>query len=570
MVKKFLNSALLLSSIFVVSSSNSKIFVEKKLDVGIPSNIKRVKDDELKSEKLTDIDGNTKYIMFYDDNLIRVYDLSMENLLYESDTGYPFKDNKSQHCFIDSRTTNTPFICSDGINIWEPENELVLVNKNEIKLHTTYGGDAFPYDPIKDVPSSAKWVNNYEFFLKSDGKYGWNSKNTCMLISLQILFNYYDTFSNDDYIPEHFDYVSMDNISLENTGKSTSWKNWSKMPGSGHVGLYNGIEPEEIPAVFSDEEDYNCKDSRFLDYLYNFCRDNVNLLITLNKGITFNNQKTMITKYLNERKIDYTYSEYDSGLSSSDTDKVVEFIKKGINEGYPVIANGHGHSTVAFGYDDDYVYIDAGYGKIGYTPWSTYKDWSINEQPSALILYDKSVHNHSDNFYSTNTDYFYCSCGKFMPKREMHIKDLEMGKESNSEQKTVTYSSDFSSTVSYTNTYKTSANYIRMNTESSLSITYSKQIYGVSLILDSTYDGRDVDTIKKGDYTIQYQNSNGIWSVPLDFKYLIPYSYFTLRDVHNICIPYNFDEGTKSIKINVNSNRISSHLIIKRIILSIC
>ncbi len=568
MIKKYLSVAILMGSIFTFIPKNNVISIDNSSSIKI-SHLKKSKNqNDLKIEKLSDMYGNVKYLMLYNDNSTYVYDLAMENLLYKSDTGYPFNDNTSSHIFIDSPYTNIPFICVENDIIWQPNYENYKINKNSIEIKSSTENDT--YEKLEGdvkISENATLIPNSEYFLKSDGKYGWNDTGVCSLVAIQMLMNYYDTFYNDKYIPEYYDYVSIDDIDLSLTGSPKSWEKWELMPGSGNVGINE--EYSQIWDTVNNILLYNCKDSRFLNFLIAFYESRNDY--DADKGLNFWQQRDTLEWYLDLRGIPYTFTTSEGNLSDVISKRTVNIIKKGIDEGKPVIANGDEHSTVAFGYDDNYVYVDSGWGYPARTPWSTYTNGSLFYQPSAIIFNAPNEHMHSNNFFTTVGQYFYCSCGKLMPRSEIVISDLPMDKYSSTTPKTATYStSSFTANVNYTKAYKTSSNYIRINTGSNISIAYAKPINAISLTLESTYDGKNVSTIKEGDYTIQLKNSAGEWSTPLDMRYLFPYSMLVLGDPNNTCSTYNFEKDIREVRINVNSNDSSSHLIIKKIVLSLC
>lgn len=572
MIKKYLSAAILMGLNFTLIPKNNVISIDNSSNIKIFHFKKSRNQNDLKIEKLSDMDGNIKYIMLYNDYSTYVYDLAMENLLYKSDTGYPFNDNTSTHIFIDSPYTNIPFICMENDIIWQSNYENYKINKNSIEIKSSTENDT--YEKLEgDVKifENATLIHNSEYFLKSDGKYGWNDNGVCALVAIQILMNYYDTFYNDKYIPEYYDYVSIDDIDLSLTGSPKSWEKWKYMPGSGNVGINRFYS--QIWDTVNNILLYNCKDSRFLNYLIDYCETHFNIFLGAGSGCTFNQQRDTLGGYLDLRGIPYTFTTSEGNLSDVISKRTADIIKKGIDEGKPVIANGDKHSTVAFGYDDEYVYVDSGWGYLARTPWSTYTNGSLFYQPSAIIFNAPNEHVHSNNFFTTEGQYFYCSCGKRMPRSEIIISDLPMDKYSSTTPKTATYStSSFTANVNYTKAYKTSSNYIRINTGSNISISYAKPINAIYLTLESTYDGKNVSTIKEGDYTIQYKNSAGEWSTPLDMRYLFPYSRYVLGENshNNIYITYNFEEDTREVRINVNSNDSSSHLIIKKLVLSLC
>jgi len=197
------------------------------------------------------------------------------------------------------------------------------------------------YSDIK-LTSTATVISNAYYFENLKGMHAWNSKGTCAIVSSEILLGYYDTFHSDLIVDEKYDTRTQENIEMDNF----KTESFSQSPGV---------------------DNYNKDDNDFHDYLVNIARDEIGDDPEVD-GMTTGNQIKLINNYLSKQGIDYTTSTSEGNLGDIWTQRAIEIIKNGINNDRPVIANGSGHSVVAYAYDDNYVWVHTGWGWCGATP----------------------------------------------------------------------------------------------------------------------------------------------------------------------------------------------------------
>ena len=244
------------------------------------------------------------------------------------------------------------------------------------------GGNYYQDFPLS---SDAYVISNYEYFENLNGRHAWNSLGTCTIISTEILLGYYDTFVSDLFVDESYEVISRENL----TNSNLTWNDFSQSPGV---------------------DDYATEDHDFHDYLVKIARDEVGD-DPEKDGMTAKNQISLVKNYLNKRGISYSLSTSEGNLDDIWTQRAIDIIKSGINADRPVIANGTGHSVVAYAYDDEYVWVHTGWGWTGATPWSTYESGLFaNYSAGCIDIIYEGEHVHSNN-YSYSLNHYICPCG---------------------------------------------------------------------------------------------------------------------------------------------------------------
>lgn len=132
------------------------------------------------------------------------------------------------------------------------------------------------------------------------------------------------------------------------------------------------------------------------------------------EGMSETVQESMLSYYLSYRKEvltqQYIISSSGGGMIKPSLSAMKKAIKSEIDLGRPILVNGHHHSTVAWGYDDESVYVDTGWGFVAKTSWSTFEYNSKNNE-SFIKVYFHGPHVHCPNYYSIDNYYYYCYCG---------------------------------------------------------------------------------------------------------------------------------------------------------------
>lgn len=229
------------------------------------------------------------------------------------------------------------------------------------------------------TPSSAKKCNNYFYFEKLGARYGEN-QSTCGIVAAQVLLGYYDTFENDDIVPEQYDIISKGYFTI---GHYYSIQDFEHSPGTDRRN--SGI-------------------SAFHNYICSVCQNELGFN-PIGNGTTAKQHKKIIAKMLDKSGVGYTINNVISGGN-----KIKNFIKNAIDNGRPCFAGGTGHAMVAIAYNNDYVWVVEGHadGKLKATPWSTF---TAGGGGDAVDITSIKTHKHSNNYYDVNNNHYYCGCG---------------------------------------------------------------------------------------------------------------------------------------------------------------
>ena len=268
------------------------------------------------------------------------------------------------------------------------------------------------------------------YFKNLKGRYGNNVKKTCSYVAAEMLLSYYDSFWNDNFLPEKYD---GDNVILTDTVL-----NAVDSPGSKN-------EEDEFLTVsgLSDEEYYNLvsehKDDTLHLELISIGIEQLGLYNSRAKKLTMGtflkDMKTIVQTYLDRSttlssdSVDFVYFEQND-LSS---EKMREVIIDKVTQGIPVIVDAknestyRAHSFIAYDYDEenDEIYCHAGWydssryhismSELGYT--------TIQE---ILYIEPKGEHQHCFNYsrYDESGNLAsVCACSSMIPRNIEVVND---------------------------------------------------------------------------------------------------------------------------------------------------
>lgn len=262
-----------------------------------------------------------------------------------------------------------------GNKLFNVENDLEI-NVDEARYKDIYSSlEGISYDSI---PSDAYFCRFSYYFknLKNDG-IGYNNNNTCTLVSMQILFNYYDSTWSDNIIDEVYDTpVSEHKITCDTFTTS--------------------------PA--SDG-------AKFHSYLISYCDDYLGTNVT-STGLTNMLQNSLINHYVGTtRGLEYSNNTSEGNFGDMLSNKHVSVIKDAINSGRPAILNTLGHSMVAFAYDDNYAYLMSGWKYdrfMARLSWNHINGNIFSNPSGAYDLILKCKHTCSNNYFSTIYGKYIC------------------------------------------------------------------------------------------------------------------------------------------------------------------
>ncbi|MDE7263656.1 MAG: C10 family peptidase [Anaeroplasmataceae bacterium] len=260
--------------------------------------------------------------------------------------------------------------------------------------------------------SDAVLIPNHFYFEKLEDYHGTNDENVCSLVSVQMLFGYLDSFYNDDIVEEQYDLVFK-------TREKTS-----------------AVQMFELP---KNNTDGRIKDKkRMEDFLVTFEELALQMFNhPLMDGYKMPELKELVKEYMKKRGISYSWNVCDGNWADQISNYAKKVIRESIDAGLPVISNGTGHSTVAYGYDENYVYVHTGWGYIAATSWDTYTtSWAGNKFEAAAISLIINSHRHSDNFFSSGNNEYYCPDGHIFEYSILDAGDYGFKQEYNMQEET--------------------------------------------------------------------------------------------------------------------------------------
>lgn len=332
--------------------------------------------------------GNNKYTLItFDDGLSSLYDKNLRKIVRDFNTN-PFEGNQYDFklysegqfdfdfAYFDQECSSFKDLNGNNLNAIK----ITKYFKNQDKKAGNY------YDDV-EITAGAHEIRDSFYFKKLNKRHGENTGSICSIISTEILLGYYDSFYNDEIVAEEYDvpitsYKFKDDITIYDFSQS--------------------------PGV----DDYLNGVNTFRDYLYDLAKNEINV-DSNNGGMTSLNQIKLVEKYLSKRNIAHHLNTCEGNFSDILSTRTKDLIKNAINANRPIISNGKGHSTVAFAYDDNYVWVHTGWGYTAATPWSTYEGNLFTNNTIGCIDIDEinELHKHSNNYFSARSDTYLCPCG---------------------------------------------------------------------------------------------------------------------------------------------------------------
>lgn len=134
------------------------------------------------------------------------------------------------------------------------------------------------------------------------------------------------------------------------------------------------------------------------------------------------NRIKLVNNYLGKQGVSYNLNTSKGNLGDIWTQRFIEIIKRGIDDRHSVISNSSGHSTVAYAYDNQYVWVHTGWCWTGATPWSTYQSSLFaNYAAECIDLIYTGSHVYSDNYYCYNRNEYLCPCAQKTNLCDIHL-----------------------------------------------------------------------------------------------------------------------------------------------------
>ena len=245
-------------------------------------------------------------------------------------------------------------------------------------------------------------MDNYAsyYYKNLTENFGNNSKGSCGYVATGMLLSFWDTFWDDNMIPENYDMITMlENNSLDITLESPGiYRESSSLVEDVTNDQYYQII-EQYSSVYFHLKLIQMGKEQFGQYNFDTSSSPT--------GMTYNEYIELLEYYL------YTYRNYtesqveiraynDSGQNVRE--QTINLIKQGIPVKLGVGNSNGGHAVIAYDYDEinDEIYVHAGWdenfthvtlSQIGYDQY-----WNA----IAIVFTDRIGHNCADNFKYSN------------------------------------------------------------------------------------------------------------------------------------------------------------------------
>lgn len=269
-------------------------------------------------------------------------------------------------------------------------------------------------------------INSYDNFLQMyfdnlTYNYGVNYKGSCGYVAIGMLLSYYDTFLNDDIIPEQYDINSIgqnNNMILRRNSPgvmrdyvadSESASNWLGGFDLDSFDYYNSISSLSNVSLHAK---LICIGAE-LGYYKFYAAKNF-------AGTNFMKRLNVIEYYM-DNVIDYAdkyeIESINATLFPSLRENVRNFTIEKVQNGQPVLLavcnDDYGHAVIAYDYDENENKL---YGHMGWGPDETHVsiEDEFNVYQSALVINFQEEHSHTNNYGITSfldgtiTTEFYC------------------------------------------------------------------------------------------------------------------------------------------------------------------
>lgn len=290
-----------------------------------------------------------------------------------------------------------------------------------------YRSSAYSCEDLNEDDEIATYsTKQYDTFLEAyyenlKNHFGRNIKGSCGYVAIGMLLSYYDTYLNDNIIPEICDEPCINNDGINMNSKENS-------PGI----LFDDVTQEEL-------SEYNNKPAAQLtaSEYYEIMVKKANAeepsfhakLITLGKELGYynfnNNDYPCETNFGQLKNLLKTYFKKLTGfkegtdfdiVTETSSESIRDFIIRNIKDCNPVMVgmNGEskkgeveGHEFIAYAYDET---NDIIYGNMGGNKRTTHEN--IEEKyktfEDALVLNFHIGHTHTNNYKYNGTEYCYC------------------------------------------------------------------------------------------------------------------------------------------------------------------
>ena len=261
-----------------------------------------------------------------------------------------------------------------------------------------------------------------DYFQELTENYSQNPKSSCTFVATTMLLSYYDTYLNDDIIPEQYDAVS------DRLGSS---------PGVFRESVESKKSSEFVPELIAMKEKSLQGLLMYIAGLFDYELGSIN-----------NQQREQVLIYYFNNYtdfdygVDYTFTHLSVSIDPKSTQsQVEEFVEDKINAGEPVIycydfgtnksidpstdPERSGHAAIAHSYSNNDIYVHLGDDKDMYgNNMNNYSNYNLSNKDyyaytiatGAFSINFNIEHKHSNNYVIDDDDYYHllqCPCGYY-------------------------------------------------------------------------------------------------------------------------------------------------------------
>lgn len=282
-------------------------------------------------------------------------------------------------------------------------------NVNKEKRNSNYEEEEGPY---LDTEAA-----HYYYYLRMN--YPLNHKGTCAYVAIAMLLQYYDTFWNDNLIPENYEVEEISTTSINDITVSPGLKP-NKVPGYADEDVIDIPNADYFNLTIPNYQTF------FLYYLFWMAYYDLDILSMDTEdcfaSLSSFGRNTLMNHYLqnyaNIDASDYTFETINNDYDMSQSETVKEYIVEKVRLGIPVLVcmmwNNQLHACIAYDYDieTNRVFLHCG-DYSGTYHYDAELASSVYFMSAATLNLHGVPHSHSDNYKMFNSDATttpYCGC----------------------------------------------------------------------------------------------------------------------------------------------------------------
>lgn len=372
--------------------------------------------------------------------------------LIEGDNSYSIYD-KNGTMIEKSYESNSPYYCYEGnkyylgpLNYYVENNGVIkdILKDKNVSVKELEGASyeiensSYEVEESKimkkqslNIDSNNTFCDNNGFTVIAKGDYfkrltyfPQNWYGECGLIALSMLLSYYDTFYNDDFIPNDLQYNARyyDQYYDENNNYHIEYSH-SNLEPLIRPGIVECKGLDNYPFEVWDAmpgTNYSMRDFLFDNYMHNYL------------WIGGENGYPMADGELKSTMKDYMSANCENLLENTEFKSgslyyTHEEPKKLISDGIPVVLvlfnykssykNGDFHDVVAYGYKNDEFLVHLGYGPNGSTTSNIILNSATIYGYFALKYSGEHKHSYNVSMYDGNVWKYICGCGEINKER---------------------------------------------------------------------------------------------------------------------------------------------------------